>query len=301
MQSLDKMLDRFRVVPGKKCKLTDFDPGWEGNEDVPEADRRAFAHQVLSESVESLTKAQELLYAADSWSVLVIFQAMDAAGKDGTIKHVMSGVNPQWVTVTSFKHPSAVELDHDFLWRCNAALPERGRIGIFNRSYYEEVLIVKVHPELVHAQRIPSADPERKKFWKARYASINGFEEHLARNGTKILKFFLHLSKEEQRKRFLKRLEDPGRHWKFSESDLKERGFWDDYQQAYAEMLTETSTKWGPWYVIPADHKWVSRAVVAKILAREINGLKLNYPELTEADVARLAECREQLLNEDKE
>lgn len=299
MVTIDELLDRFRVEPGKKCRLKDHNPGWEGNEDRPEEERRAYAAQVLEESVAHLTAAQDLLYAADSWSILVIFQAMDAAGKDGTIKHVMSGVNPQGVTVTSFKHPSAMELDHDFLWRCTAALPERGRIGIFNRSYYEEVLIVKVHPELVASQRIPNADPDRKKFWKARYESINNFEEHLARNGTRILKFFLNVSKEEQRQRFLKRLEDPDRHWKFSESDLRERAYWDAYQKAYGEMLSHTSTKWGPWYVIPADHKWVSRAVVAKILAREINSLKLKRPELTPEETTRLAECRERLLNEE--
>ncbi|HUQ72988.1 MAG TPA: polyphosphate kinase 2 family protein [Planctomycetaceae bacterium] len=299
MQSLDEILDRFRVEPGKKCRLKDYNPGWEGDEDQPEEERREFAGKVVEESVAAVSEAQELLYAADSWSVLVIFQALDAAGKDGTIKHVMSGVNPQGVTVASFKQPSTMELDHDFLWRCNAALPERGRIGIFNRSYYEEVLVVKVHPELVAAQRIPNADADRKKFWKARYASINQFEEHLARNGTKILKFFLHVSKDEQRRRFLKRLEDPDRHWKFSEADLHERSFWDDYQKAYGEMLTETSTKYGPWHVIPADHKWVSRAVVAKILAREIKGLKLKRPELSPEETVKLAEYREQLLNED--
>jgi PPK2 family polyphosphate:nucleotide phosphotransferase len=299
MMTLDELLDRFRVEPEQKCRLKDHNPGWEGNEDRPEEERRAYAAQVLEESVANLAAAQDLLYAADSWSILVIFQAMDAAGKDGTIKHVMSGVNPQGVSVNSFKHPSAVELDHDFLWRCTSALPERGRIGIFNRSYYEEVLIVKVHPELIASQRIPNADPDRKKFWRARYESINNFEEHLARNGTRILKFFLNVSRDEQRKRFLKRLEDPDRHWKFSESDLHERAFWDDYQKAYGEMLSRTSTKWGPWYVIPADHKWVSRAVVAKILAREINSLKLKRPELTAEQTSRIAECRERLLNEE--
>lgn len=298
MLSFDEMFDRFRVEPGKKCRLKDHDPGWEGNEDRPESERREFAAKVLEESVAELAKAQELLYASDTWSILVILQAMDAAGKDGTIKHVMSGVNPQGVTVTSFKHPSATELDHDFLWRCTSALPERGRIGIFNRSYYEEVLIVKVHPELIAAQRIPNAAPDRKKFWRARYASINQLEEHLVRNGTRIVKVFLNVSKEEQRKRFLARLEDPDRHWKFSEHDIHERSFWDAYQKAYSEMLSHTSTKYAPWYVIPADHKWVSRAIVAKLLAKEINGLKLQWPTLTDDETARLAECRMQLIEE---
>ncbi|MDX1970329.1 MAG: polyphosphate kinase 2 family protein [Planctomycetaceae bacterium] len=295
MAPLDEILNRFRVEPGRKCKLKDHDPGWEGNEDIPEADRRITAGKILEESVAQVAEAQQLLYAADSWSILVILQAMDAAGKDGTIKHVMSGVNPQGVTVTSFKHPSAIELDHNFLWRCTAALPERGHIGIFNRSYYEEVLIVKVHPEFVKAQRIPAADPDRKKFWKGRYDDINAFERHLVRNGTRILKIFLNVSKQEQRERFLARLNDPAKHWKFSSSDLHERAYWDDYQKAFGEMLTETSTKWAPWYVVPADSKWVSRAVVAKLLAREITSLDLQYPQLDDDQRAALAAARAEL------
>ncbi len=298
MPTLDEILNRFRVEPGRKCKLKDHDPGWEGNEDVPETDRRITAAKILEESVAQVAEAQQLLYAADSWSILVILQAMDAAGKDGTIKHVMSGVNPQGVTVTSFKHPSAVELDHNFLWRCTAALPERGHIGIFNRSYYEEVLIVKVHPEYVKAQRIPDADPDRKKLWRGRYDDINSFERHLVRNGTRILKIFLHLSKAEQRQRFLARLEDPAKQWKFSAGDLHERSFWNDYQKAYAEMLTETSTKWAPWYVVPADSKWVSRAVVAKLLAREITSLDMQYPQIDDDQRAALAAARAELESE---
>lgn len=295
MATLDEILNRFRVEPGRKCKLKDHDPGWEGNEDVPEADRRITAGKILEESVAQVAEAQQLLYAADSWSILVILQAMDAAGKDGTIRHVMSGVNPQGVTVTSFKHPSAIELDHNFLWRCTAALPERGHIGIFNRSYYEEVLIVKVHPEFVKAQRIPEADPDRKKFWKGRYDDINAFERHLVRNGTRILKIFLNVSKQEQRERFLSRLNEPAKHWKFSSSDLHERAYWDDYQKSIGEMLTETSTKWAPWYVVPADSKWVSRAVVAKLLAREITSLDLQYPQLDDDQRAKLAAARAEL------
>jgi PPK2 family polyphosphate:nucleotide phosphotransferase len=295
----DDLLSRFQVEPGKKCKLKDFHPGWEGDTDIPETERRETAERILRESVQQVAEAQQALYAADSWSILVILQAMDAAGKDGTIRHVMSGVNPQGVTVTSFKHPSLQELDHNFLWRCHAALPERGHIGIFNRSYYEEVLIVKVHPELVQAQRLPSGDPDKKKFWKARYDDINNFEHHLVRNGTRILKVFLHLSKAEQKQRFLARIEDPEKQWKFSLGDVRERGYWDDYQRAYAEMLTETSTKWAPWYVVPADSKWVSRAVVAKLLAQEIGSLKLRYPQLNDAQRAELEEAKQQLTSEE--
>lgn len=300
MDKLDLLLDQFQVEPGKKCRLKDFSPGWDGNEDVPEEERRHIAAKILEESVKQVSEAQQLLYASDTWSILVIFQALDAAGKDGTIRHVMSGVNPQGVSVTSFKHPSAKELDHTFLWRCTLALPERGHIGIFNRSYYEEVLIVKVHPELIAAQRIPGADPSRKKFWKARYEDINNFEHHLARNGTRVLKVFLNLSKEEQRKRFLSRLDTPEKNWKFSDSDLHERAYWDDYQKAYAELLTETSTKWAPWYVVPADNKWVTRALVAKLLAREISSLNLEYPRVDERQQEVLAMARVRLENEDQ-
>jgi PPK2 family polyphosphate:nucleotide phosphotransferase len=292
MFDLDQVLARFRVEPDKKCKLKDFDPAWDGDDRIPEADRRETAAKILADSVAEVAAAQQTLYASDSWSILLILQAMDAAGKDGTIKHVMSGVNPQGVTVTSFKHPTATELDHTFLWRCMAALPARGHIGIFNRSYYEEVLIVKVHPELITAQRIPDADPGRKKFWRGRYEDINNFERHLTRNGTRIVKVFLHMSPEEQRRRFLARIDDPEKHWKFSMGDIRERGHWDDYQQAYAEMLTETSTKWAPWYVVPADGKWVSRAVVAKLLAREIRDLNLSYPRISEEQQAELAEAK---------
>jgi len=294
MPDLDEIIEQFRVTPGSSVKLKDYDPGWEGDPKIPKEQRKEYAQKLLSEDVAQLTAAQELLYAADSWSVLIIFQALDAAGKDGTIKHVMSGVNPQGVEVHSFKHPSADELDHDFLWRCARALPERGRIGIFNRSYYEEVLIVKVHPELVTAQRIPDAKID-KSFWKQRYESINGFEEHLARNGTLIIKFFLDVSKDVQRKRFLERLNEPKKYWKFSASDMGERAFWKDYREAYEAMLEETSTNHAPWYVIPADHKWVARASVANIIVREINSLKLKYPEVTDQKRAEIDAARKQL------
>jgi PPK2 family polyphosphate:nucleotide phosphotransferase len=222
---------------------------------------------------------------------------MDAAGKDGTIKHVMSGVNPQGVQVYSFKHPSPEELDHDFLWRSTRVLPERGRIGIFNRSYYEEVLIVKVHPELVAAQKIPDAKVN-KDFWKDRYDSINNLERHLTRNGTLILKFFLNISKDEQRKRFLARINDPKKHWKFAPSDIAEREFWKDYQTAYEEMLEATSTKWAPWYVIPADHKWVSRAAVAAIVVRQIAALDLRYPAVSDEKREQIGQAKKQLESE---
>jgi PPK2 family polyphosphate:nucleotide phosphotransferase len=294
MPSLDEMLAGFRVQPGKKFRLKDHDPGWAGDESRPKGERKKLAQDLLSEDVTALAAAQERLYASDTWSILLIFQAMDAAGKDGTIKHVMSGVNPQGVQVVSFKHPSAEELDHNFLWRCSRALPERGRIGIFNRSYYEEVLIVKVHPEMVTAQRIPDSKPN-KSFWEHRYDDINSFERHLTRNGTVILKFFLNVSKEEQRRRFLDRLNDPSKHWKFSSSDLAERDFWDDYMEAYEEALAATSTKWAPWYVIPADHKWVSRAAVAKILTTAIDNLDLSYPAVTPEKKEQIAEAKRKL------
>jgi PPK2 family polyphosphate:nucleotide phosphotransferase len=262
---------------------------------VPKAKRRELAEEILSQDVTALAEAQQLLYADDSWSLLVIFQAMDAAGKDGTIRHVMSGVNPQGCQVFSFKQPSQEELDHNFLWRCMKALPERGRIGIFNRSYYEEVLVVKVHPELVRGQRIPGADANDPNFWDHRYDDINAFERHLARNGTAIVKFFLNVSKDEQRKRFLDRIKDPAKQWKFAAGDLAEREFWDDYMRAYQDCLAATSTDWAPWYVIPADHKWVSRALVAVILTETIKRLDLKWPQLSTEQKQGLAAARRQL------
>jgi PPK2 family polyphosphate:nucleotide phosphotransferase len=297
MPSTEDIIEQFRVQPGKAVSLRDFPTDWAGDPDVPKKKRKALAQSMLSEDVSSLAAAQELLYASNSWSVLIIFQAMDAAGKDGTIKHVMSGVNPQGVQVYSFKHPSAEELDHNFLWRCSKVLPERGRIGIFNRSYYEEVLIVRVHPELVAAQNIPDVKVD-KSFWKHRYEDITNFERHLARNGTLILKFFLHLSKEEQRQRFLDRINDPGKLWKFSLSDLSERAYWDEYQKAYEAMLEATSTKQAPWYVIPADHKWVSRAIVATVISRGIAGLNLRAPQVSDEARQQIAQARKQLESE---
>ena len=301
MNIRDNLMDKFRVKPGKTFRLKDHDPEWAGDKDVPVEKRKEYAQEVLTQDVSELAEAQELLYADNSWSLLAIFQAMDAAGKDSTIKHVMSGINPQGCQVYSFKHPSSEELDHDFLWRCMKCLPERGRIGIFNRSYYEEVLVVKVHPELIDAQNIPGVKPGdklKKEFWEHRYEDINNFEQHLTRNGTKIVKFFLNVSKEEQAKRFLKRLNDPAKHWKFSSSDLPEREHWDEYMEAYEECLSATSTADAPWYVIPADHKWVTRASVAAILNDTIRGLKLKWPKPSETDEANLELARQQLEGE---
>ncbi len=284
----------FRVKPGTKFRLADHDPAWAGDEDIPEKKRKERAEEILTESREELAATQELLYAADSWSMLVIFQAMDAAGKDGAIKHVMSGVNPQGVEVTSFKHPSAEDLDHTFLWRCMKRLPERGRIGIFNRSYYEEVLIVRVHPNLLAAQRIPGVEASTKT-WRQRFEDINAFEAHLARNGTAIVKFFLNISRGEQKERFIDRINEPDKHWKFSPSDIAERRYWDSYMGAYEEAIQETSTHHAPWYVVPADKKWVSRAVVGAVLAGTIRQLGLQWPTVDDAQRKQIAEARQTL------
>ena len=259
MPAIEDLIDQWRIPPQKKICLANYNPDWSGDPDLPKAERKQFAANVLTQDVSKLAEAQDRLYAANRWSILIVLQAMDAAGKDGTIKHVMSGVNPQGCQVFSFKHPSAEELDHNFLWRYAKALPERGRIGIFNRSYFEEVLVVRVHPELVNAEQVPGVKIN-DDFWADRFADINAFERHLSRNGTLILKFFLHISKDEQRKRLLKRLKDPKKHWKFAPGDLAERAFWNDYMMAYEQAISATSTKWAPWHIIPADHKWVSRA-----------------------------------------
>jgi len=297
MSAIQDILDMIRVKPGSKFRLKDHDPAWAGDQDVSKKERKAVAEKLLSEDVTSLAKAQDLLYASDTHAILLVFQGMDAAGKDSTIAHVMSGVNPQGCQVFSFKQPSAEELDHDFLWRCSKALPEQRRIGIFNRYYYEEVLVVKVHPELLAKQHLPSVKPN-KEFWQTRYEDINNFERHLTRNATVILKFFLNVSKEEQARRFLERFNDPTKHWKFSGSDMQERGFWDAYQDAYEECIGATSTKWAPWYVIPADRKWVARAMIAKIITSTIEGLDLHYPEVTPEKVKQIAEAKKKLEGE---
>jgi PPK2 family polyphosphate:nucleotide phosphotransferase len=297
MDPRESMIEMCRVPPGKRIKLKDYDPAWAGDKDLPKEERKQIAREALTEDTTALADAQDVLYAADSWSILIIFQAMDAAGKDSTIKHVMAGVNPQGVDVRSFKHPSAKELDHNFLWRYAQALPERGRIGIFNRSYFEDVLIVKVHPELVPPQRLPDAKVN-KSFWENRYEDINNFERHISRNGTVVLKFFLNVSKEEQRKRFLERIEKPDKHWKFSPGDVVERGYWDDYMAAYEDAISATSTKWAPWFIVPADHKWVTRAVVALVIADSIRKLDLNYPEVTPEMEQEIQKAKKQLEEE---
>ena len=287
----------FQVKPGSEVRLRDFDPHWAGEGEFKELTRtelKARAQGVLVKNVEALASAQENLYAADRHSVLIVLQAMDAAGKDGTIKHVMSGVNPQGCQVFAFKKPSSEELDHNFLWRYMKSLPERGRIGIFNRSYYEDVLVVRVHPELLAAQRLPEG-PEGDKFWKQRYDDINNFERHLVRNGTLILKFFLNVSKQEQRQRFIDRLEDPEKQWKFSFADLAERRHWDEYQSAFEHLLSHTSTPWAPWWVVPADHKWVTRTLVSAITANAIAELGDKPPELSEEQRQRLGDARKEL------
>jgi PPK2 family polyphosphate:nucleotide phosphotransferase len=295
-----KQIDRLRVEPGKTLKLSRHRTTLEGTDAMRELGKdrlKARAEQILTRNLERLAQAQELLWASDTWSVLVVFQALDAAGKDGTIKHVMSGVNPQGCQVTSFKHPSAEELDHNFLWRYARALPERGRIGIFNRSHYEEVLVVRVHPEILARQKLPPGKRGRA-FWEARYDDIVAFERHLAQNGTLILKFFLHISREEQKKRFLERIENPRKQWKFALADLEERGYWDDYMEAYQDALAATSRKWAPWYVIPADQKWVARAAVADILTEAILDLDLEWPKVGKEQRAVLAQAKQQLLAE---
>lgn len=290
-KELGKVLGRYRVVNGKHFRLDDIDP-----EDTGpfKADDKDAAEALLSEGTKALAELQEKLYAQDRWSLLVIFQAMDAAGKDGTIKHVMSGVNPQGCQVTSFKVPSAEEIDHDFLWRTNKALPERGRIGIFNRSYYEEVLIVRVHQNLLAGQRIPE-QLVTKRIWKERFEAINAMERHLARNGTAILKFFLHVSKKEQKRRFLERIDDPTKNWKFSLGDLKEREYWDDYMVAYEDAIRHTASEHAPWYVVPADHKWFARLVVSQAIVNTLEGLKLAFPKLDDVQRKALEQARTQL------
>ena len=282
-------LERLIVPPGKRIRLRNYDPAFTGGFKTKED-----AVKRLTRDVDEIAKYQDVLYAQDIYAILMIFQAMDAAGKDGAVKHVMSGINPQGCQVYSFKAPSAEELDHDYLWRCMKALPERGRIGIFNRSYYEEVLIVRVHPEMLVRQKLPPM-PKGKKFWKARYDEINDFERYLVRNGILVLKFFLNVSKEEQKRRFLKRIEDADKNWKFSATDSKERGFWDDYMKAYEEAFNHTSTPWAPWYILPADHKWFTRAVVSSILLKTLKSLRMSYPKVTQQHKAELAKIRRQL------
>ncbi len=293
----------FKVPLGKKISLDNYDPAWipkwakakEGKEDKKTIKEEA--SNILEANRQKLIAMQELLWASDSYSMLIILQGMDAAGKDGTIQHVMSGVNPQGCQVTSFKTPSEEELNHDFLWRHTKALPERGKIGIFNRSYYEDVLIVKVRPEVFEKQKLPQK-LEGKGFWDQRYDDINMFERHLVRNGTIVLKFFLHLSKEEQKERLLKRLETTDKDWKFSLFDLSERSKWADYVQAYEDVVNNTSTEWAPWYVIPADKKWVSHALISEIIVSQIDKLNLKYPVLSKEQCDAMKKAKAELKKE---
>ena len=296
-----KLIKQFSVAPDSRVDLKKFSTDWTGTKEAKKLGKdkvKRRALRVLEKNREELAQVQELIYANNTRSVLMVFQAMDAAGKDGTIRHVMSGVNPQGCQVFSFKKPSAEELDHNFLWRYMKSLPERGRIGIFNRSYYEDVLVVKVHPEWLD-QKQPKGKPD-KDFWRDRYEDINNFERHLARNGTLILKFFLHLSKSEQKKRFLERLTNSEKYWKVSPSDMGERKFWREYQEAFEDALSSTSTKWAPWYVIPADRKYVARALVADIVVQAINQLDLKYPTVSPESMKALAAARKELEGDGK-
>ncbi|MCC6764563.1 MAG: polyphosphate kinase 2 family protein [Deltaproteobacteria bacterium] len=285
----------FRVTDGKKFRLDDVDPG--DTLDLTSEDKPR-AKEALQIGIDALAELQDRLYAQDRWAVLLIFQAMDAAGKDGAIKHVMSGVNPQGCQVYSFKAPSNEDLDHDFLWRCTKSLPERGRIGIFNRSYYEETLVVRVHREILERQKLP---PElvTKKIWKERSEDIVGFERYLARNGVCIRKFFLHVSRDEQKRRFLERLENPKKNWKFSAADTRERGYWKQYMEAYEDTIRRTATPEAPWYVVPADNKWFTRVVVAAAVIDALASLDLEYPEVGPAVRKELAAAKRELLRGD--
>ncbi len=295
-----KVLRAIRAPTGGGFNLRDHDPAWRDTPDMRALTGKELknrAKEYLEKGHELLAEAQERLYADNRSALLIIFQAMDAAGKDTTIKHVMSGINPQGCQVFSFKHPSAQELDHTFMWRYVQGLPERGRIGIFNRSYYEEVLVVRVHPELIKNQRLPGKTSGRA-FWRARFQDINAFERHLTRNGTVILKFFLHLSKEEQRRRFIERLTNKDKLWKYEPSDLRDRSRWDAYQNAYEDMIAHTSTKWAPWYVIPADNKWVMRALVSGVITDTIGKLDIGFPQVSKARMAEIKDALKSLENE---
>src|SRR5262249_4045329 len=290
---LAKLIKPFRVDKPDKFRLADHNPGDTCGLDIEKAE----AKQMLADGSRRLAELQELLYAQDRWALLAVFQAMDAAGKDGAIKHVMSGVNPQGCQVHAFKAPSAEELDHDFLWRCAMRLPERGRIGIFNRSYYEEVLVVRVHPEILARHELP---PELagKDVWKHRFKSIRGFERHLAANGTRTVKFFLNVSREEQRRRFLERIDEPAKRWKFSMDDVAERKFWDKYMEAYEDMICNTGRDEAPWYVVPADNKWFARLVVAAVMVDPLESLELEFPKVEGATLKGLERVRGALLAE---
>jgi PPK2 family polyphosphate:nucleotide phosphotransferase len=293
----DRITRALRVEPGTDANLAGRDSAWTGGGDYDELSTdklKATAKAILKEGIKRLSDDQELLWASDTYALLVVFQAMDAAGKDSTIEHVMSGVNPQGVHVVSFKQPSSEELDHTFLWRIAKAVPERGRIGIFNRSHYEEVVALRVHPDWLDKQQLPQGD-RGPDFWRARYDDVNAFEHHLDRNGTKVVKFFLHVSKAEQKRRFIARLDNPNKLWKFNAADVAVRAHWDAYMQAYEDAITATSTAWAPWYVIPADHKRVMQAMVARTLVNTIESLGLQWPTVSAEDHEANAKARAQL------
>jgi PPK2 family polyphosphate:nucleotide phosphotransferase len=289
-----KLAKPYRIKDGDGFRLKDIDPGdtaWLEKADKPRA------REALQTGVEALAELQDMLYAQDRWSVLLVFQAMDAAGKDGAIKHVMSGVNPQGCQVSSFKAPSSEELDHDFLWRCNRNLPERGRIGIFNRSYYEEVLVVRVHPEFLESQKLPPARID-KDIWERRYRDIRAYERYLNGNGTIVRKFYLHVSRAEQKRRFLERIDNPEKNWKFSAADARERNYWNAYMKAYEATIRNTATPDCPWYVVPADNKWFTRVIVAAVIIDALSSMGLHYPKVSKAKLKELAAVRKSLMAE---
>lgn len=294
LKHVHKFIKPYIITSGKHFRLKNFDPADThhlNSEDKPEAKKW------LEQGVSLLSDLQQVLYAQGSWGLLLIFQAMDAAGKDGTIRHVMSGVNPQGVDVYSFKAPSTDELAHDFLWRTNRRMPSRGKIGIFNRSYYEEVLVVRVHPQLLEKQRLPDS-VQGNHFWKGRYEDISAFERYLTRNGIGVCKFFLHLSKQEQKRRFLRRLDNKDKNWKFSAADLRERKYWDEYQDAYEKMIRNTATEFAPWVIVPADNKWFSRLLVVATVVDILDQLNLEYPKVSAAELTELKEARKHLEKE---
>jgi len=293
LSKIHDFVEKYRVTDGKSFKLSNYDPDDTGPFD--KATGKAQAKALLEQGIELLAEKQDMLYAQDRYAMLLVFQAMDAAGKDGTIKHVMSGVNPQGCQVYSFKQPSDEDLDHDYMWRYQRCLPERGRIGIYNRSYYEEVLVVRVHDSILGHQKLPKENLT-KNIWKERLEDIASFERYLGRNGYRVVKFFLNVSKKEQKRRFIARLELPEKHWKFSMSDINERAFWNDYMSAYTEAIRATATKDAPWYIVPADNKWFSRVVVAAAIVDTLNDMHLHYPEVDEAKMRELEEARGSLL-----
>jgi PPK2 family polyphosphate:nucleotide phosphotransferase len=295
-----KYIRKLTVSPGRKVSLKRFDTGWDQDDELKNVGKDAVkerAAEILEANRAALAESQELLWASNRYSLLIVLQGMDTAGKDGIIRHVMAGVNPQGCRVTSFKVPTSEETDHNFLWRYYRALPARGEIGIFNRSYYEDVLVVRVHPEILDRQQMPPGK-RGNTFWNARYDDINAFERHLVQNGTFILKFFLHISKEEQKKRLIERLVDKEKYWKFSLSDLAERQYWDEYLNVYERMLYKTSTKTAPWYIIPADYKWIARSVIADIISTKIRSLDLHYPEVSDESLKQFEEARQKLVGE---